>query len=62
LNFSGSHNITAPPSRSKTFPSRSVGFQATAGIVQLDGSDVFTNVQSYKSMLGYVPEEPHLRR
>jgi ABC-2 type transport system ATP-binding protein len=32
----------------------------TAGSVRLDGSDVLANLQSYKSILGYVPEEPHL--
>jgi ABC-2 type transport system ATP-binding protein len=32
----------------------------TAGTVRLDGADVATDLQSYKAILGYVPEEPHL--
>jgi ABC-2 type transport system ATP-binding protein len=32
----------------------------TTGDVRLDGVDVLKNVQAYKAMLGYVPEEPHL--
>jgi ABC-2 type transport system ATP-binding protein len=32
----------------------------TTGTVRLDGEDVLGNVQAYKAMLGYVPEEPHL--
>jgi len=32
----------------------------TTGTVRLDGEDVLANVQTYKAMLGYVPEEPHL--
>jgi ABC-2 type transport system ATP-binding protein len=32
----------------------------TTGDVRLDGVDVLANVHSYKAMLGYVPEEPHL--
>jgi ABC-2 type transport system ATP-binding protein len=34
--------------------------QPTDGAVRLDGDDVFENLQTYKAMLGYVPEEPHL--
>jgi len=33
---------------------------ATEGQVLLDGRDVATNLLAYKSILGYVPEEPHL--
>jgi ABC-2 type transport system ATP-binding protein len=32
----------------------------TTGAVQLDGRDVFTDLEAYKAALGYVPEEPHL--
>lgn len=32
----------------------------TAGAVRLDGRDVFEDLQAYKSIVGYVPEEPHL--
>jgi len=32
----------------------------TTGTVRLEGEDVLANVQRYKAMLGYVPEEPHL--
>jgi ABC-2 type transport system ATP-binding protein len=32
----------------------------TSGSVALDGSDVFADLQTYKTALGYVPEEPHL--
>jgi ABC-2 type transport system ATP-binding protein len=32
----------------------------TAGIVRLDGADVAADLLSYKAILGYVPEEPHL--
>ena len=30
------------------------------GRVELDGKDVLSDLQNYKRMLGYVPEEPHL--
>ena len=33
---------------------------ATEGHVLLDGRDVAANLLAYKSILGYVPEEPHL--
>jgi ABC-2 type transport system ATP-binding protein len=32
----------------------------TRGVVRLDGRDIFDNREAYKSLLGYVPEEPHL--
>ena len=32
----------------------------TSGHVLLDGQDALADVTSYKSILGYVPEEPHL--
>ena len=32
----------------------------SAGAVHLDGRDVLDNIQDYKSLIGYVPEEPHL--
>ena len=32
----------------------------TSGTVRLDGRDVSTDLQAYKAVLGYVPEEPHL--
>ena len=32
----------------------------TDGRVLLDGRDVLTDLLTYKSTLGYVPEEPHL--
>ena len=32
----------------------------TTGTVYLDGTDVLANLQTYKSTIGYVPEEPHL--
>jgi len=32
----------------------------TSGVVRLDGTDVLKDVTAYKSLLGYVPEEPHL--
>jgi ABC-2 type transport system ATP-binding protein len=32
----------------------------TAGGVTLDGVDIFADLLHYKSLLGYVPEEPHL--
>jgi ABC-2 type transport system ATP-binding protein len=32
----------------------------TSGHVLLDGKDALADVTSYKSILGYVPEEPHL--
>src|SRR5260221_3711693 len=34
--------------------------QPTSGTVRLDGSDIFADIQPYKAILGYVPEEPHL--
>ena len=34
--------------------------QPTGGTVYLDDTDVFGNLQTYKSTIGYVPEEPHL--
>ena len=30
------------------------------GRVELDGADALANLQEYKKLLGYVPEEPHL--
>jgi ABC-2 type transport system ATP-binding protein len=30
------------------------------GRVELDGTDALANLQEYKKLLGYVPEEPHL--
>ena len=30
------------------------------GRVELDGRDALANLQAYKTLLGYVPEEPHL--
>jgi len=32
----------------------------TSGAVRLDGADALADLQHYKSMIGYVPEEPHL--
>jgi len=32
----------------------------TAGTVELDGADAFLDLQAYKRIVGYVPEEPHL--
>jgi ABC-2 type transport system ATP-binding protein len=32
----------------------------TGGSVQLDGADAFADLEAYKAILGYVPEEPHL--
>ena len=32
----------------------------SAGAVRLDGRDVLDHIQDYKSLIGYVPEEPHL--
>jgi ABC-2 type transport system ATP-binding protein len=32
----------------------------TSGEVHLDGVDAFADVEAYKALLGYVPEEPHL--
>jgi ABC-2 type transport system ATP-binding protein len=32
----------------------------TTGTVQLDGADAFADLEGYKRMIGYVPEEPHL--
>ena len=32
----------------------------TSGSVQLDGADAFADLEGYKAILGYVPEEPHL--
>src|SRR5438874_2638742 len=34
--------------------------QPTSGEVLLDGADAFATLEAYKSILGYVPEEPHL--
>jgi len=34
--------------------------QPTSGEVRLDGRDVLTDLDAYKAMTGYVPEEPHL--
>jgi ABC-2 type transport system ATP-binding protein len=32
----------------------------TTGSVELDGADVFADLEAYKAILGYVPEEPHM--
>src|SRR6185295_14251274 len=32
----------------------------TAGDVYLDGRDVLSDLEAYKAIVGYVPEEPHL--
>ena len=32
----------------------------TRGDVHLDGADALENLESYKTLIGYVPEEPHL--
>jgi ABC-2 type transport system ATP-binding protein len=32
----------------------------TTGAVLLDGADAFADLEAYKAMVGYVPEEPHL--
>jgi ABC-2 type transport system ATP-binding protein len=32
----------------------------TSGTVHLDGADAFADVEAYKRILGYVPEEPYL--
>jgi ABC-2 type transport system ATP-binding protein len=32
----------------------------TSGLVRIDGHDALDNLPSYKAMIGYVPEEPHL--
>jgi ABC-2 type transport system ATP-binding protein len=32
----------------------------TTGAVQLDGADAFADLEGYKRIIGYVPEEPHL--
>jgi ABC-2 type transport system ATP-binding protein len=32
----------------------------TTGSVQLDGADAFADLEAYKRITGYVPEEPHL--
>jgi len=32
----------------------------TTGTVQLDGADAFADLEGYKRIIGYVPEEPHL--
>jgi ABC-2 type transport system ATP-binding protein len=32
----------------------------TTGAVQLDGADAFADLEAYKRIIGYVPEEPHL--
>ncbi len=34
--------------------------QQTSGTVQLDGADAFADLEAYKAILGYVPEEPHM--
>jgi ABC-2 type transport system ATP-binding protein len=34
--------------------------EPTGGRVELDGREVLANLQEYKALLGYVPEEPHL--
>jgi ABC-2 type transport system ATP-binding protein len=34
--------------------------QPTTGGVRLDGTDALASLPAYKSMVGYVPEEPHL--
>src|SRR5437660_1987295 len=32
----------------------------TSGSVELDGADAFADLEAYKTLLGYVPEEPHM--
>ncbi len=32
----------------------------TSGTVELDGADAFADLEAYKAILGYVPEEPHM--
>jgi ABC-2 type transport system ATP-binding protein len=32
----------------------------TTGSVELDGADAFADLEAYKAILGYVPEEPHM--
>jgi ABC-2 type transport system ATP-binding protein len=32
----------------------------TSGLVRIDGHDALDDLPSYKAMIGYVPEEPHL--
>src|SRR6266403_5366852 len=32
----------------------------TRGSVELDGADAFADLEAYKAILGYVPEEPHM--
>jgi ABC-2 type transport system ATP-binding protein len=32
----------------------------TSGSVELDGADAFADLEAYKRILGYVPEEPHM--
>jgi ABC-2 type transport system ATP-binding protein len=32
----------------------------TSGAVRIDGADALADLRHYKSMIGYVPEEPHL--
>jgi len=32
----------------------------TSGSVELDGADAFADLEAYKAILGYVPEEPHM--
>src|SRR5438874_5640287 len=34
--------------------------QPTSGEVLLDGADAFADLEAYKIILGYVPEEPHM--
>jgi len=34
--------------------------EPTAGTVAFDGSDILRNLRAYKTVVGYVPEEPHL--
>jgi ABC-2 type transport system ATP-binding protein len=32
----------------------------TSGSVELDGADAFADLEAFKAILGYVPEEPHM--
>ncbi len=34
--------------------------QPTGGSVRLDGHDIQADLEAYKTILGYVPEEPYL--
>lgn len=34
--------------------------EPSQGVVELDGRNALANLQEYKTLLGYVPEEPHL--